>query len=59
MIIKRIDCVFHTDFGKCSHLERGRGFLWLGKDCVLHDKFPSECSRRVQHKRPVNPPSRK
>lgn len=57
MRIPRINCLFHTDNDKCAHLERGRGFLWLGKFCILHDKFPSECYMRTSHPKPKPPPS--
>jgi len=47
--IPNIDCVFYTNFGKCAHPDRGRGFLWLGKHCILFDEFPSTCRKRVKH----------
>jgi len=56
MLIPRINCIYFTEFGKCNHLERGRGFLWLGKSCILSEKFPSECSKRIKHKNPIGPP---
>lgn len=54
--IDRINCVFYTSYGNCTHLDRGRGFLWMGKPCVLHDDFSSACRKRVEHKKPVAPP---
>lgn len=56
MRIPRIDCIFHTETGQCAHLERGRGFLWLGKQCVLHDGFSSECCKRIPHYIPKTQP---
>ena len=52
----RVNCVFFADYQKCSHLDRGRGFLWLGKNCVLVEDFPSECRKQVPHPRPKGPP---
>ena len=57
MKIPTINCVFFTEYAKCTHLDRGRGFLWLGKVCILlSDKFVAKCSKRVLHARPTGPP---
>ena len=56
MKIRNINCIFYTDFGKCNHLDRGRGFLGIGKRCVLIDDFPSECGKRIRQQKPKEPP---
>ncbi len=55
-MIQRINCVYHTEFGKCNHLDRGRGFLLLGKECVMHMEFVGSCVKMIQHERPVPSP---
>lgn len=56
MRIPLINCIFYSKFGKCSHLDRGRGFLWLGRSCVLHDTFQVKCCQMIPHARPTGPP---
>lgn len=54
----RINCVFYSDFRKCTHLDMGFGFLGLGRDCVYEHKFVSGCHRQVKRRvaRPSSPP---
>lgn len=49
-------CQFFMESGKCNHLDRGRGFLWRGKRCILLDNFPSECEKRVARTSQDPPP---
>lgn len=56
MQIPNIDCLFYTKYGKCNHLDRGRGFLWLGKSCIIHEDFVNGCTKQIKHPRPGPPP---
>lgn len=57
MQIPNIDCMFYSGFGKCSHLDMGKGFLWLGKSCILiGGAFAVKCGKMVPHPRPKGPP---
>lgn len=51
-------CIFITDNSICCHVERGSGFFGLGKNCILLDDFPSECSKRIrkENRWPKPPP---
>ena len=42
------DCIYLTKNNKCNHLDRGRGFLGLGKYCVLTDDFVSGCKYMIK-----------
>lgn len=60
MKIPRINCKYYTYFGQCNHLEMGRGFLGLGKPCVMNHPFVRECCKRIRYKRtspPTKPPA--
>ena len=47
--MKRQNCVFYTNRGLCTHLDRGRGFLGLGKVCVLEKDFVGSCTKQVKY----------
>lgn len=55
MKIERINCIYHTDFGKCNHLDMRRGLFGFGKQCVMHDDFVGSCSKMIKHKPMVLP----
>jgi hypothetical protein len=56
MNIPKRDCLFFTKYGKCTHLDRGRGFLWLGKPCILDYNFVGSCTKQHRHPRPTKNP---
>ena len=49
-------CIFITNSGKCNHLEMGRGFLFIGKECVLADDFVSKCAKQINSLYRPEPP---
>lgn len=50
-----IDCIYLSSNCLCGHLDMGRGFLFLGKECVLKGDFADSCRKQVE-KRPLGDP---